>query len=72
MDIYSSAREKMDLSVSSKKLTEEISKLQENVYYTPDHKTTIEWLKKNAKEGDLVITMGAGNVFYLDKEILKI
>ncbi|MFH1971588.1 MAG: Mur ligase family protein, partial [Patescibacteria group bacterium] len=72
MDIYSSAREKIDISVSSKKLAEEISKKQKDVYYTFDHKTTIEWLKKNAKEGDLVITMGAGNVFYLDKEILKI
>ncbi|MBU0998570.1 UDP-N-acetylmuramate--L-alanine ligase [Patescibacteria group bacterium] len=72
MDIYSSAREKIDTSVSSKKLAEEISKKQKDVYYTSNHKTTIEWLKKNAKQNDLVITMGAGNVFYLDKEILKI
>jgi UDP-N-acetylmuramate--alanine ligase len=72
MDIYSSAREKMDLTVSSQKLAEEISKDQENVYCTSNHKSTIDWLKQNAKENDLVITMGAGNVFYLDKEILKI
>lgn len=72
MDIYSSAREKMDLTVSSKILVEEISKNQKNVYYTSDHKSTIKWLKENAKENDLVITLGAGNVFYLDKEILKI
>ena len=72
MDIYSSAREKNDSTVSSQKLAEEISKNQKNVYYTSDHKNTIDWLKENAKENDLVITIGAGNVFYLDKEILKI
>jgi len=72
IDIYSSAREKMDPTVSSKMLAEEISKLQNNVYYTPNHESAIRWLKDNAKKGDLVITMGAGNVFYLDKEILKI
>lgn len=72
MDIYSSAREKMDSTVSSQKLAEEISKNQKNVYYTSNHKSTIDWLKENAKENDLVITIGAGNVFYLDKEILKI
>lgn len=72
MDIYSSAREKMDLTVSSQKLVEEISKNQKNVYYTSDHKSTIGWLKQNVKENDLVITIGAGNVFYLDEEILKI
>lgn len=72
MDIYSSAREKMDSTVSSQKLAEEISKNQKNVYYTSNHKSTIDWLKANTKENDLVITIGAGNVFYLDKEILKI
>lgn len=72
MDIYSSAREKMDITVSSQKLVEEISKNQKDVYYTSDHSSAISWLKNNVKDNDLVITLGAGNVFYLDKEILKI
>ena len=72
MDIYSSAREKVDSSVSSKQLAKEISKKQKGVFYTANHKDALKWLRQNAKKDDLVITMGAGNVFYLDNEILKI
>jgi len=72
LDIYASAREKRDKSVNSKKLSKSVSKHQKSVFYVKDFKGTLDWLKRNHKDGDLVVTMGAGNVFYLDKEILKI
>lgn len=69
MDIYSSAREEKDESVSSEKLSEEIRKFKPEVSYTRDHSKTLEWLKENLKEGDVILTLGAGDIFYLYEKI---
>ncbi len=71
MDIYASAREKPDKSVSSKLLAEEVKRFNKNSHYTGNHKNTIEWLKKNLKAKDVVITIGAGDVFYIHKDLLN-
>jgi UDP-N-acetylmuramate-alanine ligase len=46
--------------VNSKKLVEEIEK--ENVIYIPKNKV-LDYLKKNLKGGEVVIVMGAGNIY---------
>jgi len=71
MDIYASAREKKDKSVSSKLLAQETKKQGKDAYYNGNHKQTIEWFKKHVKSGDVVFTLGAGDIFYLHKDLLK-
>ena len=70
MDIYSSAREKPDEKVNSKKLAEEVSKYQKEVYHTGDHQQTLNWVKKFCQKDDVVFTLGAGDIFYLHKKML--
>ena len=65
MDIYSSAREIYDPGVSSELLAKEIRKHQKNCHYLGDHKNTLSWIKENVRSGDVVLTMGAGDIFYL-------
>lgn len=65
MDIYASARESDALGVSSELLTKEISRYHKNVAYTGKHEQTIKWIKKNSKSGDVVLTLGAGDIFLL-------
>jgi UDP-N-acetylmuramate--alanine ligase len=65
MDIYSSAREKKDNSVSSKMLAETTRKNKENSFYLGGHNSALSWIKKNVKIGDVVLTMGAGDIFHL-------
>lgn len=65
MDIYASAREKIDKSISSKVLVQEIQKYHKNVFYTANHKDTLQWIKENVDKKDIVITMGAGDIFHL-------
>jgi UDP-N-acetylmuramoyl-L-alanyl-D-glutamate--2,6-diaminopimelate ligase len=71
MDIYSSAREKKDESVSSERLAEETKKLKKESYYIGGHQEAATWLKKNLKKGDVALTLGAGDIFYLHSGILK-
>lgn len=71
MDIYSSARETDTLDVSSQKLARETAKYHRNVHYTGNHTGTLEFLTKTAKKGDVIITMGAGNIFYIHEELIK-
>lgn len=70
MDIYASARENDTLGVSSELLTKEIQKNHSETYYIGGHNTALEWLEKTVKEGDIVITMGAGDVFRLNEKLI--
>jgi UDP-N-acetylmuramate--alanine ligase len=65
MDIYPSARESFDATVSSEALASETAKLQKDVFYLGKHESALEWIEKNIKKGDLVITLGAGDIFHL-------
>ena len=60
-DIYA-AREKNTFDISSKDLVEEIIKLGKDAKYISDFSEIVELLKKNVKENDLVLTLGAGTV----------
>ncbi|WP_331618333.1 UDP-N-acetylmuramate--L-alanine ligase [Serpentinicella sp. ANB-PHB4] len=67
-DIYA-AREPDTGEVSSKDLADRIVP-NENVVYIPEFETISTYLSKNVQPGDMVITMGAGNVFEIG-EMLK-
>jgi len=69
-DIYA-AREKSDKRINSKKLTEKIRRYNPNVFYIKKFADIEKFLKNNAKKGDIIITMGAGDVFKIGEEMLK-
>lgn len=71
MDIYASLRETDTLGVNSELLAKETQKYHKNTHYTRGHKETVEFLLKNAKPGDIILTLGAGNIFYIHKDLLK-
>lgn len=71
MDIYASARETETLGVNSELLAKETGKYHQNVHYTKGHKEAMELILKNAQKGDVILTLGAGNIFYLHKDLLK-
>ena len=71
MDIYSSAREEKDVSVSSERLARETKKMKKESYYIGGHKKAVTWLKKNLKKGDVLLTLGAGDIFYIHSDLLK-
>lgn len=71
-DIYA-AREKNIYKISSDKLAETIKKTHpgKDVRYIKDFDEIAEVIKTEAEPGDLVITMGAGDVFKIGNMILE-
>lgn len=69
--IYASAREKKDVSVSSKKLAWAIKKTNTNTVYVKNKNQLIKKLKKDLKPGDVVFTLGAGDIFTWNASIAK-
>lgn len=69
-DIYA-AREKNTLGISSADLREHMLKQNTNVYYIPDFAEIESFLQSHVKEGDLLITMGAGNIYEVGDQLLK-
>lgn len=65
MDIYASARESFDATISSKSLTDEVKKYKNDAFYLGKHKETLKWINENVKKGDIILTMGAGDIFHL-------
>lgn len=69
-DIYA-AREKDTGVISSKMLAEEIKeKCGKEVYYISDFSDIEKFLLQNCAPGDLLITMGAGNVVKIGEDLL--
>lgn len=71
VDIYSSAREKDDLGISSKLLVNEAKTYHKNIFYLGKKDEVMGWLRRNIRPKDLVFTMGAGDIFSWHKEILE-
>ena len=69
-DIYA-AREKNTVGISSEDLQREIRKLGTDCQYFPDFGQIEDFLRKNCSPGDLLITMGAGNVVNIGEDLLK-
>lgn len=69
-DIYP-ARETDDLGISSQTLAEEIRKLGKEVFYFPSFTEIEKFLSENCIRGDLLITMGAGDIVKVGENLLK-
>lgn len=71
-DIYPSAREKFDNSISSKILTFEANKYKQNASHYEDKIKILSFLKDNLKSGDLIVMMGAGDIFSWQKDFINL
>jgi len=60
-DIYA-AREINTMGITSEDLKNEISKINEKVKYISSFEEIVKYIKENAKQNDIVITLGAGTV----------
>ena len=69
-DIYA-AREKDPGDISSRTLQEEIKKLGKEAIYLSTFEDVEKFLLKNCVDGDLLITMGAGNVVAIGEELIS-
>lgn len=69
-DIYA-ARETDTLGVSSAALAEEAKSLGTDAIYLPSFDEIETFLKENCRAGDLVITMGAGDVVQIGENMLR-
>ncbi|MGN0329313.1 MAG: UDP-N-acetylmuramate--L-alanine ligase [Lachnospira sp.] len=65
------ARETDDLGISSATLQEEIKALGKECYYYESFEDIEKFLLKNCINGDLLITMGAGDVYKIGESLLK-
>ena len=72
VDIYA-AREKNIHNISSKNLADRIKETHpdKEILYIPDFNELAEKVKNEAKEGDLVITMGAGDIYKVGQLIMN-
>jgi UDP-N-acetylmuramate--alanine ligase len=69
-DIYA-AREKDPGDINSRMLAEAIADKGQNSIYLPDFKQIANYIQEHAKPDDLVITMGAGNVYQIGDILLN-
>jgi UDP-N-acetylmuramate--alanine ligase len=69
-DIYA-AREKNTIDISSLDLLEKIKEKGTDVYYFSSFEEIEKFLRKKCLSGDLLITMGAGNVVNIGENLLK-
>ena len=65
------ARETDNLGISSANLCELIKAEGKECYYYEDFEEIEDFLKKNCINGDLLITMGAGDVYKIGEDLLK-
>ena len=70
-DIYA-AREKNTVGVSSNDLRKLMLSQNTNVYYIPDFPSIQKFVLSHVEEGDLLITMGAGNIVEVGEELLSL
>jgi UDP-N-acetylmuramate--alanine ligase len=71
VDIYA-AREKDTGEISSENLVEEIKRTSNNAIYMKSFNDTVDYLNSNVQEGDMILTVGAGNVYEIGEKLLGI
>ena len=69
-DIYA-AREVNTLGISSKDVADALKKTGADVYYFPTFEEIENFCRENCQKGDLLITMGAGDVVNIGENLLK-
>ncbi|OGG31613.1 UDP-N-acetylmuramate--L-alanine ligase [Candidatus Gottesmanbacteria bacterium RIFCSPLOWO2_01_FULL_46_9] len=70
-DIYSSAREHDTLGINGLTLVDEVKKNHDHATYMPDALHVASFLTSTCKEGDIVIFMGAGDIYTWEKKVFK-
>lgn len=68
-DIYA-AREKNTFGITSEVILEELKKLGCEAYYFSSFDAIEEFLRKNCMNNDLLITMGAGDIYQVGEHLL--
>ncbi|MEE1250984.1 MAG: UDP-N-acetylmuramate--L-alanine ligase [Lachnospiraceae bacterium] len=68
-DIYA-AREKNTLGISSTAILDELKALGQEAYYFPSFDEIENFLLENCINNDLLITMGAGNIYLVGEHLL--
>jgi UDP-N-acetylmuramate--alanine ligase len=71
-DIFSSSREKKDNSISSRMLVDEIKKKGKDAKYIKNVEEMMADLKPKMQQNDILVTMGAGDIYSWHKEITKL
>ena len=69
-DIYA-AREKNTIGISSDDLRKHMLEQNTNVYYIPKFEDIEAFLLQHVEEGDVLITMGAGDIYKVGDDLLK-
>lgn len=69
-DIYA-AREKDYGDIHSKTLRDAISDHRDNTFYISGFEDIVKFIKENIKKDDIVVTMGAGDVYKIGEMILE-
>lgn len=70
LDIFASAREK-SMGITSKDLARETEKYHSKVIYGGSIKNTVKYLKDRIRKGEVVVTMGAGDVYKIKKFLIS-
>jgi UDP-N-acetylmuramate--alanine ligase len=70
-DIYSSARETDTLGITGKTLVEETAKHHTHVMYAPDFSAVHSILHEHMQSGDIIIFMGAGDIYGWSKRFIE-
>lgn len=70
-DIYASAREGFSTDISGKLVYEKLRGEHGSVYFTPGKSEIIEKLRSIKKEGDVIIFMGAGDIYSWEQDIIQ-
>jgi UDP-N-acetylmuramate--alanine ligase len=69
-DIYA-AREINHYGVTSQDLVDKINEFNHKAIYIKDFEDIVKYVKENAKEGDIVFTLGAGSIVKVASMLLK-
>jgi len=70
-EIYASARETDNLGVSGTSLAEKVLPLNRQTFFAPGREEAVKLLARNCRIGDIVIFMGAGDIYNWEKEIVE-
>lgn len=71
-DIFSSSREIVDNTISSKILIDNISRIQKDVLYLPEFADVVKYFdQKEFGKDYIIITMGAGDIYKIGKELIN-
>lgn len=70
-DIFASARESDTLGITTASLVEETAKHHGSVQYTKNKKETVSYLSRTVKTGDIIILMGAGDIYEWGPDIVS-